>query len=365
MPGALPWLIRTDDLGLRVVDEIGHSCTIDDEWTIQTARGYEWWGKDLRTCVWSESGFHDDGFEVFRLHAQTDLLRDFDPTTENLERLNAVAALATTSAYLVDEEAGTVRLAASMYVHEETAFCFRRAFQLVTAMQAADAQIRAEVLATATGATVAATLHPASGPRTTQDDMLDLFRDVVTPYGARPCRWVGDEMERVWRAIRASPFTVLSLGGGSGFSAEFPFQSRTSLLQVLTGEAHPQVGNGVTLLLRLPMLVDRDDGLRLAAELTRREVTDATEAHLLGAWCWRRDGLVHVSFLPNVWHVFDTGDLFNIALAMAHRARWVAETFYGDDWEANLDAKGRPTATPSALDLWPELRQPPDDEDDT
>lgn len=195
LPGRLPWEIRTGDLGVEIVDTIGHCLTLDEEWCVRDERGFTWWGHQLAQRVWSDPGFDDDGFEIFRLHAQTDLLRGFDTTAESLAKLNVLAGFATTSGYLVDEDAGTVRLAASMYAHAETEDWVRRTFQFVVAMQAAEAQITAGVLADVVGATVAATSHPASGPRPEPDDMLDVLRDIVAPRGELPSAWEGEEME--------------------------------------------------------------------------------------------------------------------------------------------------------------------------
>ena len=184
-------------------------------------------------------------------------------------RPRAVATFATTSGYLVDADAGTVCLASSMYVHEETAGWVAPTFKLVCAIQAADAQIKASVLAEATGAAVAASAHPRSGTRPNLDDMLHVLEQVVVPAGEGPSAWEGEETE--WTASRLRHGSaVLVLGDESGLSAEFPFQSHTSLLTVSTRERNPQLGNGILLALHLPMGIDEDDGLRFAAELTRR-----------------------------------------------------------------------------------------------
>src|SRR5262245_48487736 len=87
-PGGLPWARRTSDLGLAMVDAIGHSMTLDADWSLRTERGFTWWGKDLAQHVWAEPGVDDDGFNIFRLHARTDLLRSFKPSDENLAKLN-------------------------------------------------------------------------------------------------------------------------------------------------------------------------------------------------------------------------------------------------------------------------------------
>jgi hypothetical protein len=126
-PSGLPWDARTDDVGVRIVVEIGRSFTLDADWSAPTERGFTWWGKDLAQHVWAEPGFDDDGFEIFRLHAQTELLRGFDPNEANLDTLNSFAGFATTSGYLVVPDAGTIRLAPSMYAHAETEDWVRRA----------------------------------------------------------------------------------------------------------------------------------------------------------------------------------------------------------------------------------------------
>src|SRR5262249_8158133 len=137
-PGGLPWEPRDGDLGLRVVDEVGHSFTLDREWSVRHERGFTWWGKDLAQHVWAEPALDEDAFEIFRLHTQTELLRDFEPNDRNLGMLNAFAGFASTSGYLIDPDRGTVRTAASMYLHAETEDWVQRTFQIVTAMQAAD-----------------------------------------------------------------------------------------------------------------------------------------------------------------------------------------------------------------------------------
>ena len=142
---------------------------------------------------------------------------------------------------------------------------------------------------------------------------------------------------------------MLATGDATGLSAEFPFQSRTSLLTVTTEARNPRLGNGVLLLLHLPMNIDEIDGIAFATQLNRQELETVTRAHFLGCWHWREDGLHFVTFLPNVIHV-DRGSLLNVVMCSTARAKWVAETFYGDDWDANRE-DDEPLATPAALDF--------------
>lgn len=53
-PGHLPWQPRDSDVGMRIVDEIGHSLSLNEEWSVRDERGFSWWGKDLAQRVWAE-----------------------------------------------------------------------------------------------------------------------------------------------------------------------------------------------------------------------------------------------------------------------------------------------------------------------
>ena len=338
--------VTSDDIGVSVVNAIAEMMGIDEAWSTRDERGFTWWGKDYAQRVWSEPGFDDDGFEIFRIHARTQVVRGFEPTEENLARLNALSMVASTSGFLVDADEGTVDLAASMYLHEETADWVRRCFGTVVAIQAADAQLKAELLAKITGAEPAPSAHPTSGLRPELDGMLHLLEHVVVPAGQEPSAWEGDQMLAVLEVVQSSGNTVLATGDAAGLTAELPFQSETSLLTVATRESHPQLGNGVLIKLTLPVLFSEEDGPRFASELNRRELDSLTRSDFLGSWCWHDEFLHYVTFLPNVLNLGE-GDLFNFLGASYARAKWVAETIYGDDWGANRDAEGRPLATPA------------------
>jgi hypothetical protein len=63
-----------------------------------------------------------------------------------------------------------------------------------------------------------------------------------------------------------------------------------------------------------------------------------------------------VTFLPNALRI-GRGELLNHVMGMAARAKWVAETLYGDNWNANLNLEGRPLATPALGQLLEGLQQ--------
>src|SRR5262249_42475373 len=146
-------------------------------------------------------------------------------------------------------------------------------FRLVVAMQATDAQIKAAMLAELTGSEMDASSHPASGPRPDFDDMLNVLEHIVVPLGAHRSSWEGEELEWTSEIVQRRQYTVLATGDARGLSAEFPFQSGTSLLTVTTEVSNPQLGNGALLVLRLPMNVAEHEGQRFAVALNIRELT--------------------------------------------------------------------------------------------
>ena len=188
--------------------------------------------------------------------------------------------------------------------------------------------------------------------------MLHILEDVVVPAGQEPSAWQGDQILAVVEVVQSSGNTVLATGDADGLTVELPFQSETSLLTVATRESHPQLGNGVLIKLTLPVLFSEQDGPRFASELNRRELESLTRSHFLGSWCWHDEFVHYVTFLPNVLNLGE-GDLFNFLGASYGRAKWVAETIYGDDWESNRDEAGRPLATPGIGEM---LGDPESDE---
>lgn len=343
---ALPWQLRSDDLGLQLVESVAASLSLDDAWAVQEERGFSWWPKDHRQRVWADPVLDDGGFEIYRLHARSDLLTNFKPTPANLERLNVFASLAGVSAYEVDFVNESLALRSSMYVYSETEPWVRPMFAMAAALQAVDAQMLAPLLAEPLEAAIALTAHPASGFREVADEMLGLLDDVILPNSAPSSAWHGLAMEWTLGQLQQLPLVVMVTGGERGITAELPFQSETTLLRIDAEQPHPRYGNGALLLLTLPGTFAEPAGIRRAFELNNRELSSFTKAHLLGSWCYRDGFVSFASFVPNAFD-FDGAGLFNLALAQGMRAKWVAEEMYGDDWKANVNEAGRPLATPA------------------
>lgn len=312
------------DVGLRIVQDLYQTMQVDAEWSVRTERGFTWWAKDHAQRVWADPPEESDGIRVSRLHARTDLVTGFEPRPENLALL-AVGAMRGTVAGVVrhPERPDRLQLATSVYAHAQNREWTGLLFSVAVPLQATEAHLQGPPLAMRLGAEVAATDHPASGRRPHHDQMLDLLEDCILPAGTGPSLWPGLEMQRVLDLLQQGP-GVLATGDAGALTAEFPFRGRTALLRVITDQRHPLLGNGLLLLLSLPLSGAPGELCRSALELNEQELRSMTRAPFLGSWSFGGPwGLTFASFLPNL--VYRPGLLPNLVIGMANRARWAEQ----------------------------------------
>jgi hypothetical protein len=338
------------DAGLAAIKSI-HAAMKVEGWSTWNERGFAWWGKDFRQRVWSDPAVDDDGFLIFRLHARTDLLEDFELSRQNVALLAAANAFATTSALVPSEEDPTrIELCASVFVHAETLDWVQRLFGLVVAMQAADAQIKGPQLAEVFETRLAISSHPTGGLRPEADEMLRITEQVIIPRGRAASTWRGPQMEDVLALIQENPHVILATGDQDELTAEFPFLGEdvpvtvlaqaqpleTSLFQAVTTQPNPELGHGLLLILQLPLSLEATEAQEESVRLNQRELQSFTRAHFFGSWCAQGDTLAFVAFFPNAARI-GGNDLQNLVISAAARAKWVAEEVYGGDWHAKTE----------------------------
>lgn len=328
------------DLGLQVIDHVFKIMDIDRESSIREDRGFQWWGKDLAQRVWADPPIKSRGVLVSRLHARADLLDGFTPSKTNLSQLNEVAAQASLSRPIqCADNPSRLQLAASMSVHRQTFEMAKKLFAIAVAIQAAEAQARAQVMATVLGITLAASSHPTAGSRSQDDSTVNVISGMVKPLGEVPSVWSETECEAAFATVRSSRWCLMATAARNGFFAEFPFHRMTSLLKVKTDEVHPDLGRGASLTLTIPARHVEEEALRLALEFNEWELSECSGAHCLGSWHAGPLGLTYVTFLPNLaqW----PGLLSVMAMSMVVRAKWVAEKVYADNWNQSVRQASR------------------------
>ncbi len=316
-----------DDLGIEAVHRTYEICMVDRKWAVWEERGFSWWAHRHRQTIWSEPGFVDEGFELFRISARTDFLSDVPFSVAVAEKLAALGRFATVATPVCDVPHRKIQLYTSVFVHQETFdWIIEKLFAPSAIIQVIEAETMAEVLGNRLGAVADQSVHPSSGARVEPDDMLNLVRDIVAPRGARRSPWADtDEFARIAEMLNHT--NCYANAGRDGLTAEFPFGSDTCLLQAVGDTEHPRLGSGLLLLLKLPMTLARADAARTTTALNRLEAESRTRAHLLGTWTWDSLGSGYVptfvSFIPTV--LYRENVATNLVLTHRVRARWLAE----------------------------------------
>jgi hypothetical protein len=313
------------DVGLRVIEFVHRLLQIDAEWTEARERGFTWWPGTFSQTVWAEPPYEDDGIILSRVHVQTDLLRGVPDTT--VPALAPYMRAATLSGFVRDgQDFGVLRIASSFYVHEQIEDSLGRLLGLATAHQAATAHHLTADLARAAGGEPFVSGPPGGGLRTRDDDMVRVVESQIVPAGAGPSAFAGPEFAQaaVWLE-RQGFFTNAD---EEGLTSELPFGEITSVLTLKSGDPHPELGNGLTGRLVLPVLPGESASARAveaALNLNSDEVSTHTDVHFAGSRCPTERGLAFHLFVPNI--VGGPGWVTNFTFALARRAMWASRVF--------------------------------------
>lgn len=306
--------------GLAVVRYAYDNSRVDADWSVIEHRGYTWWADDHAQRIWAEPGFDDDGIEIFRVTAATELLRGVTDASVAMQAMDAVNGLAAGSALVLDPAEGTIRSVSSMWVHEGSRDWVARSFSVIAAIQLAQAGQQAAMLAPLVGGESMLSGHPDSGARPEPDEMLGLL-DVVRADGQGPSLWASDEMLATLSQVRELLVVGLATGDETGITLEVPYRETTALIQIDTTEAHPDLGNGMVVRLSLPG--DAGPGPEWAAMRNNQELSSITRSQFVGSWVGSASFATFVSFYPNMLARTGMGAI-NVALSIINRAGWIA-----------------------------------------
>lgn len=309
------------DPGPAVVRYLYDNSRVDAQWSVLEERGFTWWADGLAQRVWAELAFDDDGIEICRVFAETELARGVGSATDAMKVIDPLNGLSAGSALVIDPDAGTIRSVASVWIHEQTSEILARSFSVTAAIQIAQAQTQGPLLAPLVDGELAISEHPDSGPRPEPDEMLGLL-DLVTSDGASPSLWVGAEMTTALEMVQSLPIVTLATGDETGMSIEVPFRQATALVEVDATEPHPSLGNGM--LVRLSLPGGANPGPEWAAMLNQLELDSLTRSQFIGSWVGSASFPTHVSFYPNLLARTGMG-VVNIALSMINRVGWLAQ----------------------------------------
>lgn len=285
------------DVGLRMLDSIYEQLMIDDQWSIRRERGFTWWSYRLAQHVEVGEPVESQGQTVCMVRIWTDLVNEVNPSTDPVALLGPINAQTTLNALVWNSDAATISECCTAVVHDEVFGWMSKVLATAAILQNASATNRARGFAEMTGGVPAASHHPSSGQRPDMDDILGVPQ-VVVQEGQQPSRFTGAKMDGVGRFLADANF--LGSADATGLTCEVPFMGnapavalssergdmlQTSLVQVFTEVPHPEAGNGVLTILRLPISPEPDAVRAIANQLNQAEAQGASMSHLLGSWC--------------------------------------------------------------------------------
>lgn len=285
------------DVGLRVLDSLYEQLMIDEQWSIRRERGFTWWSYRLAQHVEVGEPVESQGLLVCVVRIWTDMVRGVDSSTDPATLLGPLNAQTTLNATVWNDDAATISECCTAVVHDEIFGWMSKVLATAAILQNASATNRARGLAEMTGGVPAASNHPSSGQRSDMDDILGVTQ-VVVQEGQQPSRFTGAKMEGVGRFLVDMSF--LGSSDAAGLTCEVPFFSnapaamlstergdtlQTSLVQVFTDAPHPEAGNGVLTILRLPLSPDPQAVGAIANRLNLVQAQGESMAPLLGSWC--------------------------------------------------------------------------------
>lgn len=305
------------DVGIRLIGSLLSQLMIDEEWLVRRERGFTWWSYRLAQHVEVGEPVESFGIDVCRVRIWTEMVNNVDPASNPAEIIGPFNMQTTLSALVWDEDAATITECTTAVIHDETFEWLSRTLATAAILQNSGAHNRARGFAELTNGVPAATMHPASGQRPEMDEILNVVQ-LVVHEGREPSRFTGARMAGIGDFL--VQMNLFGSADETDLTVEVPFwgeapavalsaeggdQLQTALVQAFTDVAHPEAGNGLLMLMRLPISPVATDAPLIANALNAAEAQGESQAHLLGAWCadpTMSDGrtVTYCGFVPNL-----------------------------------------------------------------
>ncbi|OBJ70972.1 hypothetical protein [Mycobacterium sp. 1274756.6] len=341
------------DASAAFLDSLFQKMMIDQEWSVRRPNGFTWWGYRLAQHVEVDPPVSHHGVETSTVRVWTDVVRDIDPSSDPTEVLGAFNMQQTMGAYVWNQDAGTISECCTAFVAEDNVGHIANLMTMAATLQNASAHTRAHTLAEICGGIPNTSGHPEHGERPTMDDLLNVPEQVIIPAGQQPSKFAGPAMENLLDFLTrngivgntsqtalncavpfADPDTAAAMFAAAlSGSDDGPPMSR---IELLADVSHPGVGNGLLVLMWLPVSDERETIRRVANALNRSEAAGESLTPLLGAWCpapTDKEGrrLAYCSFIPNLFarHGVIGDQILYLRNRSAYAAEWFAAHLAG------------------------------------
>ena len=333
--------------------------TVEPEWHVKLPRGYDWWPHWFKQRVSANNGKESFGSVVSKIIIESALLEEVPETDAMYKQLSEINIDAILNSFIFIAEDNQVISCSSIMSHEQNERVASHLGSISVANQASESGSIAIAMQEVFGGKLATSAPPGSTVRSLPDEMVNIEEIAWIPGGRYPSVYVGDECPRVERELGG--WSLLTTASENGLTAEFPYKegAESVLLKIMSGEKdfivetvclrveadyqHPRLGNGMRVILALPVPVGDKEGPEIANKLNLAErVDEELYAHQVGSWSYQQgermaewflpfyngsirkpDGpgaLVHITFLPNsIYFKGITSVMFQSA---ALRSKW-------------------------------------------
>ena len=296
------------DVGVEALDVIHKFLLIDEQWTVRRPRGFTWWAHRFAHHLDVGRPVTADGVVLTRVTSRIPVLRDVRMARDEVDAVLLEANYYCDSyCYVYDAESRRIDSVQSALVHEQTLDWRPRLLASQFVIQLIHAEEQAPRLARKVKAKLASSRHPEAGRRRKPDDMLGVIRDVILPSGLGTNRFANKfEFDTIVEEMHRG--NAASFGASdTGVAVEVPFSNGTALIMLDTLESHRLVGQGLWVIVQLPIWPTHEEGARLAAWLNRKEADGDLLTNCIGAWSVSKRGkayaLSHKAFIPNALHM--------------------------------------------------------------
>jgi len=164
------------------------------------------------------------------------------------------------------------------------------------------------------------------------DGMLGIIADLYAPLGQETSRWMGsDEFSVIAARCGASDYCY-GQADDEGMAIAVPFGPTTAMVYLQTDETHPQLGNGLLVMLQVPLF---GDVYSIANECAGLNFIESlwTDCPQFGCWhphpCGEdKEVAAFSTFIPNA--LYQLGLANQTAIWMVQRAQQVRQGRWPD-----------------------------------
>lgn len=325
----MTWQSKADP-GIAAVAQYFETMKIEPEWIVSQPRGFTWWSGEFKQKIWADDGIYQHSDTTYRIHAETDFLLGRGKCQTLSAAMFGAIDHETMSGVVYSAEDDTYRLCCSVHLDMEHAQPLSHIFLSAACLQAIEANNLAHHLARTLNAVPAASEHPLRGMRPMTHPMLNAAAQFFKPMGAPPSRWEGGtEWDELFFHIERLAHNTQS-DKHSFLEGEFPIPDKNYTghkpvmrLAVDSRHAHPDLGYGLHIVLRMPYEMDLRHGADVAIQLNGLEREEWRRSQFLGSWGLEEGKLEFTTFVPNTCYM--PGIMSLLAVGMCIRAEWMQD----------------------------------------